>query len=356
MHFIDEATIEVRAGDGGKGCVAFLREKHRPHGGPCGGNGGDGGDVVITADHNLSTLLDLRYLPRIEAKRGEHGRGKDQHGKGGEAYTLRVPLGTLVFNEETGECLADLTDHGQSFVVARGGRGGRGNMTFVTATRQAPDYAEPGEEGEERRLRFELKLLADVGVIGFPNAGKSTLISRVSRATPKIADYPFTTLTPNLGVVAPPGRTSFVMADVPGLIEGAHQGHGLGIRFLRHVERTHVFLHLLDASNQDEGRDPLKDFAILQNELECYDRDTGSDLAKRSMVVALNKVEDPEMAAIYQAEYGPVFERKKIPFFVISAHAGHGLLPMLHTLCDLLEKAKAPAVESADLGWDPLAP
>ncbi|MCB9644234.1 MAG: GTPase ObgE [Myxococcales bacterium] len=355
MQFIDEAIIEVSAGDGGRGCVAFRREKYRPNGGPCGGDGGKGGDVILRADHNLSTLLDLRYIPRYRAERGEHGRGKDQHGRGGVNTIIRVPTGTLVYDEETEELLVDLVDHDQTFCVASGGRGGRGNMRFVTATRQAPDYADPGELGEQRTLRLELKLLADVGVLGFPNVGKSTLISHVSKARPKIGDYPFTTLVPNLGVVQAPGRGSFVMADVPGLIEGAHQGTGLGIRFLRHVERTRVFLHMIELSN-DADRDPIRDYEILQRELELYDEAYGSQLAENPTLVALNKVEDETIAEICEEEVGAYFAEREIPFFLISAQTGRGVVPLLHALSDLLDEHKkqtAPETEETE-PWDPL--
>ena len=357
MQFIDEAIIEVTAGDGGDGCVAFRREKYRPNGGPSGGNGGKGADIYLRADHNLSTLLDLHYTPQYKAQRGEHGRGRDQHGRGGSDLILRVPTGTLVYDAESGDLIVDLVEHGQTHCVAKGGRGGRGNMEFVTSTRQAPDFAEEGQPGEHLTLRLELKLLADVGVIGFPNVGKSTLIAHVSKAQPKIADYPFTTLTPNLGVVRAPGREAFVMADVPGLIEGAHQGTGLGIRFLRHVERTRVFLHLLELA-EDGGRDPIRDYEVILRELELYDQSTGSALAENPMIVALNKVEDDALAEICQEEIGAYFAEREIPFFVISAHTGRGITPLLHALTDMLEDQKRQeqeGEEEEDSSWDPLA-
>src|SRR5262245_60118115 len=244
MHFIDEITLEVRAGDGGDGSSAMRREKYRPLGGPAGGDGGGGGDVVLEADERLTTLLDLKHRRVLKAGHGEHGRGKDQYGKRGEALVVRVPLGTQVFDAESGELRADLDQPGQRCVVARGGRGGRGNLHFATPTERAPTRAEPGAKGERNKLRLELKLLADVGIVGFPNVGKSTLIAAVSKARPRVADYPFTTLVPNLGVVSRGEERGFVIADIPGLIEGAAEGHGLGHRFLKHVERTRVLLHL----------------------------------------------------------------------------------------------------------------
>lgn len=356
MQFIDETTIQLEAGAGGNGCVAMRREKYRPLGGPCGGNGGNGGDIVLQADHNLTTLLDLHYRTHYKGVRGEHGRGKDQHGRGGEETLIRVPTGTVIYDSETNETIVDLLNHGQRYIAAKGGRGGRGNMAFVTPTRQAPDFAEEGRPGQQSHLRLELKLLADVGVLGFPNVGKSTFISKVSKAKPKIANYPFTTLTPNLGVVRAPGRDAFVMADVPGLIEGAHKGIGLGIRFLRHVERTRVFLHMLEIS-EEEGRDPISDFEALNRELELYDNNTGSQIHNNPTVVALNKMDDEESAEICEMEYGDYFRERKIPFFIISAATGLGITPLLHALKDQLdalrEEEQNPTPTSKS--WDPLA-
>ncbi|TNE48832.1 MAG: GTPase ObgE [Deltaproteobacteria bacterium] len=356
MHLIDEVVIQVYAGNGGNGCIAFRREKYRPRGGPSGGDGGRGGDVLLVATNDLSTLLDLRYRRHYKAKSGEHGRGKDQHGRGGQTREIRVPVGTMVYNDETGELLADLVEDGQILVAAKGGRGGLGNINFKTATRQAPEYATPGELGEEFTLRLELKLLADVGIIGFPNVGKSTLISKISKARPKIADYAFTTLSPNLGVAAPPRRDSFVVADVPGLVPGAHQGVGLGIRFLRHIERTRVFLHILELSDEPE-RDPIQDYEIIMNELALYEESSGSDLLSKPVVVAINKAEDLELAEICEEEYGPYFHEKGIPFFVISAKSGHNLVPLLHTLGDVLEQDKKEELEEEvedDGTWSPV--
>ena len=258
MQFVDYTKIYVKAGDGGRGCVAFRREKYVPRGGPSGGDGGRGGHIIFRASRELNTLLDLRYQREYKAKRGQHGMGKKMHGKDGEDRIIPVPVGTLIKDAGTEEVLADLDSEGVETIIAKGGRGGQGNAHFATPTRQAPKFAQPGEEGEEKNLVIELKLLADVGLIGLPNAGKSTLISVISSARPKIADYPFTTLTPNLGVVKLKDLRSFVVADIPGLIEGAHRGAGLGFQFLRHVERTSMLLHLVDASDMPET-DPVED-------------------------------------------------------------------------------------------------
>ena len=257
MHFVDEATIHVKAGAGGNGAIAFRREKFVPKGGPSGGDGGDGASVVLVVDEGLSTLLDFRYRHEFAAPPGDAGANKDKYGRGGEDVVLRVPPGTQVFDEATGALIGDLRAHGERLVVAQGGKGGRGNIHFATSTDRAPRKAEPGTPGEERTIRLELKLLADVGLLGFPNVGKSSLIARISAARPKIADYPFTTLVPNLGTVGLSGERSFVVADIPGLIEGAHAGAGLGDRFLRHLDRTRLLVHLLDAGSGEPGRTPL---------------------------------------------------------------------------------------------------
>ncbi len=290
MRFVDEVSIEMTAGDGGNGCAAFRREKFMPLGGPSGGDGGRGGSIVLEAQPRLGTLIDLRYQRVIRGKRGEDGRGNDQFGAAGEDLTVPVPVGTQVFDAETDELLADLTAPEQRAVVACGGRGGRGNRRLVTRYDRAPRNAEPGEAGEHRKIRLQLKLLADVGVVGFPNAGKSTLIASISRARPKIADYPFTTLVPNLGVVSLGEERSFVIADIPGIIEGASHGAGLGLRFLRHIERTRVLLFVVTISGEP-GRDPLSDFHALMHELSTFD----PRLATRPRIVGVSKCDLPEV-------------------------------------------------------------
>jgi GTP-binding protein len=288
MKFIDEVKIRVIAGDGGRGCISFRREKFIPRGGPNGGNGGKGGDVIALADPQLTTLLDLRYQKQYKAGRGEHGLGKDQHGKTGDDRIIKVPVGTLIRDVGTGELIGDLKEAGQQVIVAAGGRGGKGNAHFVSSTNRSPRFAQPGEPGGDKELEIELRLLADVGIIGLPNAGKSTLIAAISAVRPKIADYPFTTLVPNLGVVGYGEGKSFVVADIPGLIEGAHEGHGLGDKFLRHVTRTSVLIHLLDASNIDE-KDPLAEWKTVNRELELFD----PELGKKSQIVVANKIDLP---------------------------------------------------------------
>src|SRR5467141_1106419 len=284
--FIDRVKIRIQGGHGGNGVTAFRREKFVPRGGPSGGDGGRGGDVWIVADASLNTLLHLRYNPEHIAPRGRHGEGSNCSGREGEDLTVRVPVGTQIFDSETGEFLQDLATDQSRWLAARGGRGGFGNSHFATSTNRAPRYHQSGSEGEERELQLELKLLADVGLVGFPNAGKSTLISTISAARPKIADYPFTTLEPNLGVVDLGDFRTFVVADIPGLIEGAHEGHGLGDRFLRHLERTQLLLHLVDVSSSS-GRDPVSDYEIINRELAAYD----SQLAARPQIVVATKID-----------------------------------------------------------------
>jgi len=328
MRFVDEVEIRVKAGDGGDGAVAFRREKYRPRGGPSGGDGGDGGSVVFVADPQLTTLLDYRYQRELRAENGQPGQGNDRNGRKGEDLVLRVPVGTLFFDAETGELLCDLAEPGQTFVAAKGGKGGLGNMNFATPTRQAPDFAQPGKPGEERRLRLELKLLADVGLVGYPNAGKSTLISVISRARPKIADYPFTTLVPNLGVVAYKDFKSFVVADIPGLIEGAAEGVGLGHQFLRHVERCKVLVHLLDsqAPDQDPDRSLEKDYQVINRELARY----SEELARRPQIVAVNKVETPEARQRAEAFRAWLAEREsEVEVFFLSAVTRAGVSELL---------------------------
>jgi GTPase len=322
--------IHVSAGNGGNGCLSFRREKFVPRGGPDGGDGGTGGSVYIVATPTKNTLIDFRFHPEFEAKRGAHGQGANKTGHSANDLEISVPIGTLVFdkNPDTGElaALADLTTEGQRVLVARGGRGGRGNARFVSSTNRAPRRTEPGEEGEERFLRLQLKLIADAGLVGFPNAGKSTLISRISAARPKIADYPFTTLSPNLGVVSLPDDRSFVVADVPGLIEGAHQGHGLGHQFLRHIERTKVLVHLVDVSGAS-GRDPLQDFDTIVDELRLFD----AKVAAKPMIVAASKLDAVDDPSRVEALERHVRDRD-LPFFRISAVAGTGLDALLEAV------------------------
>jgi GTP-binding protein len=333
--FVDEAKIYVKAGDGGRGCVSFRREKFVPLGGPDGGDGGRGGDVILQADKTLQTLLDYSYRQHHKAQRGAHGQGSDKHGRRGEDCVLRVPVGTVVRDLETGEVLADLCEDGARVVVARGGRGGRGNARFKSPTNRAPRFAEEGQPGEERWLLLELKLLADVGIMGYPNAGKSTLISRISAARPKIADYPFTTLTPNLGVVKRPNYQSFVVADIPGLIEGSHAGKGLGSRFLRHIERTALLVHLIDCTPQ-EGRSPAGDFEALNRELELFD----PALAARPQIVACNKMDIPEARANFEL-HRPYFEERGLEAYPISAATGEGVEALVNALSRKLADLKS---------------
>lgn len=325
MKFVDEAQIEVIGGHGGAGCVSFLREKYKAKGGPNGGDGGDGGDVVLEVDPSLTSLLDFKYQPRLAATRGEHGRGKDQHGHRGADAVAKVPLGTIVRDADGGDPIADLTASGARVVVARGGRGGRGNAYFKSSTNQAPRHAQPGLPGEERRLRLELQLVADVGLLGFPNVGKSTFISRVSAARPRIADYPFTTLVPNLGVVRVDDDRTFVIADIPGLIAGAHQGHGLGDRFLRHVSRTRLLLHLLDASGMS-GRDPLDDHDVINRELALYD----PAVAAKPQLVAANKIDAAPPGFV--DDLVRRFAARGVAVHPISAVAGTGVTELLREL------------------------
>jgi GTP-binding protein len=328
VKFVDQVRIYVKAGDGGDGAVAFRREKFMPKGGPSGGDGGRGGSVIFRADPMLTTLLDYRYQQHHSAPSGQAGMGSDCNGKHGDDLVLRVPVGTVFKDEETGEVLADLVEAHQEWVAAKGGRGGLGNMNFATSTRQAPRFAQPGTAGEVRTLVLELKLLADVGLVGYPNAGKSTLISVVSRARPKIADYPFTTLVPNLGVAAYRDGKSFVVADLPGLIEGASEGAGLGHQFLRHVERCRVLVHVLDAGapDLDEARDLDADFATIERELKAY----SPDLAARPRVIALNKIDLPPARERAMAFAKKVRRRKNAPPVVlVSAATREGIDALL---------------------------
>jgi len=323
--FIDYATIRVRAGSGGSGCCSFRREKNVPRGGPDGGHGGDGGDIVLHVDPSKRTLIDFRYRHLYRADNGGHGQGKDMHGKNAASLLIGVPSGTVVRDADTGEPLGDLVAPEQTLVIARGGHGGRGNAAFTTSTNRAPRRWEPGQDGEERHLELELKLLADVGLIGQPNAGKSTLLSRLSDARPKIGDYPFTTLEPNLGIVRIGDYESFVLADIPGLIEGAHTGKGLGIRFLRHIERTRILLFLLDINTPD----PVHDFNVLVEELHQFN----PELLHRPTVVALNKVDlldDPVAILPMLLEHLPA------PVLPLSAVTGQGIPALLQHLAHIL--------------------
>ena len=323
MKFIDEAIIQVKAGDGGDGCVAFGVGRS----GPTGGDGGNGGSIVIIADSHLASLLDYKYKRHYTADRGENGRNKDQYGAKAEDLTLKVPVGTVIYDEEGDVLLADLTASGDSFVVAKGGIGGRGNMHFATPWNQAPRNAEPGTPGEARTIRLELKLLADVGLLGFPNVGKSTFISTVSRARPKVADYPFTTLSPNLGVVRLSDDRTFVIADIPGLIEGAADGAGLGHQFLRHVERCRVLLHIVEATfTTGPERSPLRDYEVINAELGRY----APELANTPQVVVLNKADATEPEAI--AEHQKAFADAGVELLTMSAATGDGIAAVLEAL------------------------
>ncbi|WP_394850630.1 GTPase ObgE [Pendulispora brunnea] len=334
MKFVDSCEVKVVAGRGGNGCVAFRREKFVPFGGPSGGDGGKGGDVVFVTDEGLSTLLDLIYARTLKADDGEHGQGKDCYGRGGEDLIVRVPVGTEVYDKVTGERLFDLDTPQSRTVVAKGGRGGRGNIHFATPQDRAPRRAEPGGEGEERELRLELKVLADAGLLGFPNVGKSTFIRACSRARPKVSDYPFTTLVPHLGVVSVGEDANFVIADIPGLIPGAAQGAGLGVRFLKHVERTRALLHLISV-DPGEGRDPISDYDALLHELRQFD----PELADRPTVVAMSKVDLPHV----QEAFGPAkehFRARNIDLLPVSAATGEGVREVLIALHRLIKDMK----------------
>ena len=353
--FVDEVDIHVAAGGGGRGCLSFRREKFIPRGGPDGGDGGHGGSVYIVATAHKNTLVDFRYHPNFEARDGKHGQGSNKTGHSAEDLEIGVPVGTLIFEKDPpnaapegatvapsdpGRLWADLTEEGQRVLIAKGGRGGRGNARFVSSTNRAPRRVQPGEPGEERWLRLQLKLLADVGLVGFPNAGKSTLIARISAARPKIADYLFTTLSPNLGVVTMSNDRSFVVADVPGLIEGAHEGHGLGHRFLRHVERTKVLIHLVDVSSAS-GRDAVQDFEIILNELQLFDE----HVAAKPQIVAASKIDaldDPSRLTRLEARTKAL----DLPFHRISAVTGEGLDPLLEAAWRQIAATRAAGVDA----------
>jgi GTP-binding protein len=343
LKFVDEAIITVKAGDGGDGCVSFRREKYVPKGGPDGGNGGNGGDVVLEADEGLGSLLDFKYRPLFRAGRGEHGMGKDKYGAHADPVVVRVPCGTVVYDEETGEPVADLTAHGELFVAARGGKGGRGNLSYKSATNRAPRKAQPGLAGEEKKLRLELKLIADVGLVGLPNAGKSTLISRVSAARPRIADYPFTTLVPNLGVVSDGRGGSYVVADLPGLIQGASQGHGLGLQFLRHVMRTRLILHLVDC----QRKDPVNDLKVINQELAAFD----PALMKKPQLVVITKA-DLAGGIRKLAPLKKKMSARGREVMVISAVSGEGVDALVRRAGEKLKKLR-PAVKPKKEQWQP---
>lgn len=339
--FVDKARIYIKAGDGGSGCSSFRREKYVPKGGPDGGDGGRGGDVVLEVDGSQRTLLDFKYHKHFKAQPGIHGRGGNKDGANGQELVIRVPPGTQVRDGDRGEFIGDLTVEGQRLTVARGGRGGRGNARFATSTNQAPTIAEKGEPGEERWVDLELKLLADVGLVGFPNAGKSSLLARVSAAKPKVADYPFTTLSPNLGVVRVPDGRSFVLADIPGLIEGAHKGIGLGHEFLRHVERCRLLIHVIGLVGDDD-REPVGAFEAINRELELYN----PELSGRSQVVALNKIDLPE-ARGHLEETVEELSRLGHQVFTISAATGEGVDRLMYAAVEFLDRLPLPAPDEA---------
>jgi len=338
--FYDEAKIYVKGGDGGDGAVAFRREKYVPHGGPAGGDGGDGGDVILYVDTHRSTLYHFSKRTHFKAARGAHGRGSNQRGASGEDVRAAVPPGTMVYDAETNELLGDLTEAGEELVVARGGRGGRGNASFASSRDQAPRVAEHGEPGEERWLRLELKVLADVGLVGMPNAGKSTLLASTTGARPKIAAYPFTTLQPNLGVVALDHETEFVMADIPGLIEGASEGKGLGHEFLRHIERTRLLVHLLDGLSED----PLEDFEAINAELEAF----SEDLAERPQLVAFNKIDMPQAEERWP-EVKEALQQRGYPAMAISALTKENTRQLLYRASDMLAEIPEEELEPEQL-------
>ncbi len=330
MKFIDEVTLYCASGHGGAGCVSFRREKFIPFGGPDGGDGGRGGDIYFQATSSLSTLLELRHRPHQKAERGRHGMGKNRHGAAGSGLTIKVPVGTVIKDADSGEELADLTEDGQQVILLKGGRGGQGNARFTTSINRAPKFAQPGEEGEERKLRLELKLMADVGLLGLPNAGKSSLISAISAARPKVADYPFTTLAPSLGVVEYKNFRSFVMADIPGIIEGAHSGAGLGHRFLKHLERSGILVHLLDISGLPES-DPIGDYQTVCNELALF----GDELAAKARIIVLTKL-DLTTTKEHLDEISNWFSQQGIKVYPISSATGEGVPELLDAIAGLL--------------------
>jgi GTPase len=344
--FIDEAKIRVKAGDGGNGCLAFRREKYVPRGGPSGGDGGRGGDIIMESSERHNTLVHFRFNPEYTAQRGRHGEGSNCTGKEGTDILLKVPVGTILYDDETGEKVHDFSRPDERVVVARGGRGGRGNAQFATSTHQAPREHEDGRPGEERVFRMELKLLADVGIVGYPNVGKSTLISRISAARPKIADYPFTTLQPNLGVVLVgegSDETSFVVADIPGLIEGAHTGAGLGTQFLRHVERTRLLVHVVDVSDASGRPDPVKDVGVIQGELTSF----GAGLEDKPVIFAASKIDVVNKDKL--AKLKRYCKKYNYEFFPISAVTGKGVEDLKYAMAAGVKKAREAAVPAQNL-------
>ena len=340
--FIDEAKIKVKAGDGGDGCMAFRREKFVPRGGPSGGDGGKGGDVVMEASERHNTLVHFRFNPEHKAERGRHGEGANKTGRDGADVVLKVPVGTIVYDDETGEKAFEFTEADQKFAIARGGRGGRGNARFATSVHQAPREHEAGRPGEEHTYRLELKLLADVGLVGYPNVGKSTLISRISAARPKIADYPFTTLEPNLGVVAvgdARDEVSFVVADIPGLIEGAHTGAGLGTQFLRHIERTRLLLHLVDVSDASGREDVTRDVEVIMRELASF----GAHLEEKPMIMVASKVDAVNKDRL--ATLKKYCKKRKLKLFEISAVTGKGIEELKYAIADEVHALREAAVK-----------
>src|SRR5437764_8820902 len=335
--FIDEAKIRVKAGDGGNGCLAFRREKFVPGGGPSGGGGGKGGDIVMESSERHNTLVHFRFNPEHTAQRGRHGEGSNKTGHDGEGITLKVPVGTIVYDDETGDKIFEFSEPDQSIVIARGGRGGRGNARFATSVHQAPREHEEGRPGEEHTYRLELKLLADVGLVGYPNVGKSTLISRISAARPKIADYPFTTLEPNLGVVAvgdAAHEISFLVADIPGLIEGAHEGAGLGTQFLRHIERTRLLVHLVDVSDASGRPDPVKDFEVIMGELSSF----GAGLENKPMIVVASKIDVANKTKLTKLKR--YAKSHDLEFLAISAVTGEGIEKLKYAMVEKVEEVR----------------